>query len=429
MILSDQRMPGMTRRRGLAAGMAIRPETTRLLFTAYADIRTVIDAINQGNVFRYLAKPCDPEVLAVVVRQAVEHHDLIVEKNRLLAELRESNARLAGGQPAQGGVHRGRQPRAQHAGHGRAGDDRALEDVAGPDAPRRQSASGSTGSAPRPAGWPGPSSACSSWSGIATSASRSTRSRSSCEPLIERAIEELAPYLELRRQTVTVDVEPDLGSIEADPTKIADVLINLLANAVKFTPDGGTIRVEARAEPTAPDWIRVEVSDQGVGVAPGDQQHLFEPFFTGFDTLRHSSGEYQFGKRGIGLGLAWSRPSWSCTAAAWRLQHARRRLDLRLRPATISSRAPPPPRCWLRWTLQLACESSRIENGPGEDSLASCSSSLTTAASDRSRRGRSLDPGPHRLGMNPPFGSRCNRGGSGGRWAGRLRPTPARSLP
>ena len=41
--------------------------------------------------------------------------------------------------------------------------------------------------------------------------------------------------------------------------------------------------------------------------APGflstDQQHLFEPFFTGFDTLRHSSGDYQFGKRGIGLGL------------------------------------------------------------------------------------------------------------------------------
>ena len=35
---------------------------------------------------------------------------------------------------------------------------------------------------------------------------------------------------------------------------------------------------------------------------PQDQQYLFEPFFTGFDTLRHSSGDYQFGKRGIGLG-------------------------------------------------------------------------------------------------------------------------------
>ena len=122
-------------------------------------------------------------------------------------------------------------------------------------------------------------------------------------PIVERVVEELSPYLELRRQTVTVDVDPDVGSIEADPSKIADVLINLLANAVKFTPDGGTIRLEARAEPRSTDEIRVEVSDQGQGVRPSDQQHLFEPFFTGFDTLRHSSGDYQFGKRGIGLGL------------------------------------------------------------------------------------------------------------------------------
>ena len=45
----------------LRQAKAIRPETTRLLFTAYIDIRTVIDAINQGHVFRYIAKPCDPE--------------------------------------------------------------------------------------------------------------------------------------------------------------------------------------------------------------------------------------------------------------------------------------------------------------------------------------------------------------------------------
>ncbi len=72
---------------------------------------------------------------------------------------------------------------------------------------------------------------------------------------------------------------------------------------MKFTPDGGTIRVEASAEPGHPDWVRVSVSDEGPGVPADDQQYLFEPFFTGFDTLRHSSGDYQFGKRGIGLGL------------------------------------------------------------------------------------------------------------------------------
>ena len=98
-------------------------------------------------------------------------------------------------------------------------------------------------------------------------------------------------------------IDPETGSIEADPSKIADVLINLLANAIKFTPDGGTIRLEARAQPNSSSEIRVEVTDQGQGVPPAEQEHLFEPFFTGFDTLRHSSGDYQFGKRGIGLGL------------------------------------------------------------------------------------------------------------------------------
>jgi signal transduction histidine kinase len=123
------------------------------------------------------------------------------------------------------------------------------------------------------------------------------------EPLLARAIDELTPYLELRRQSVKVDVEPDLGPIEGDPDKLADVLINLLANAVKFTPDGGTIQVAAATEPGAAGWVRFRVSDQGVGVPPGEQPYLFEPFFTTFDTLRHSSGDYQFGKRGMGLGL------------------------------------------------------------------------------------------------------------------------------
>jgi signal transduction histidine kinase len=122
-------------------------------------------------------------------------------------------------------------------------------------------------------------------------------------PLVRQAIDELAPYLELRSQAVSVSIEPDVGPLEVDPSKISDVLTNLLANAVKFTPDGGTIRVEIRAEPAAGDWVRVSIRDQGAGVSLDDQQHLFEPFFTGFDTLRHSSGDYQFGKRGIGLGL------------------------------------------------------------------------------------------------------------------------------
>ena len=128
-VMSDQRMPGMSGVEVLRHARRLKPDATRLLFTAHADIRAVVDAINQGHVFRYLAKPCDPEELEAVVRQAVEQHDLLAENARLMAELRETNARPGRGGPAQGGVPRGRQPRAEHPGGGRPGDGRALEDV------------------------------------------------------------------------------------------------------------------------------------------------------------------------------------------------------------------------------------------------------------------------------------------------------------
>ncbi len=301
-ILSDQRMPEMTGVEVLRQAKAIRPETTRLLFTAYIDIRTVIDAINQGHVFRYIAKPCDPDELAVVVRQAVEHHNLIVEKNQLLAELKESNARLLEANRLKGAF-------IEVASHEL---NTPVTVVLGMIELWKMS-QGQTAS-PAERQWVDRIGAAAGRLARTVEKmlklvrnrefSQSLETQSvELEPLVRQAIDELSPYLELRSQAVSVSIEPDLGLLEADPSKIADVLTNLLANAVKFTPDGGTIRLEARAESAAGDWVRVSVRDQGAGVSLDDQQHLFEPFFTGFDTLRHSSGDYQFGKRGIGLGL------------------------------------------------------------------------------------------------------------------------------
>ncbi len=301
-ILSDQRMPGMSGVEVLRQAMTIRPETTRLLFTAYTDLRAVVDAINQGNLFRYVAKPYDPDMLSAVLRQAVEHHELIVEKNALLAELQRSNTKLLEANRVKGAFievvsHELNTP---------------LTVVLGMIDLWRMSQSATATPVER------------QWvDRIGAAAGRLARTvdrmlklvrnrdftqslnieKVSLAPIADRVVEELSPYLELRRQKVTVRLDPDLGLIEVDPSKIADVLINLLANAVKFTPDCGAIRLEARPQPNSPGEFRVEVTDQGAGVPQCDQEHLFEPFFTGFDTLRHSSGDYEFGKRGIGLGL------------------------------------------------------------------------------------------------------------------------------
>ncbi len=93
-VMSDQRMPGMSGVEVLRHARRLRPEATRLLFTAYSDLKAVVDAINQGSVFRYIMKPWDPDELKTIVRQAVEQRDLIVERARLITELQESNRRL-----------------------------------------------------------------------------------------------------------------------------------------------------------------------------------------------------------------------------------------------------------------------------------------------------------------------------------------------
>jgi signal transduction histidine kinase len=301
-ILSDQRMPGMTGVEVLHKARLVRPETTRLLFTAHADIRAVIDAINEGHVFRYITKPWEPQEFEAVIRQAVERYDLVVERNRLVAELQATNAKLAEANRLKGvflevASHELNTPVTVVLG---------LTDL------WKLSLSSEVDTAQR------------AWvDRINAAARRLARTVQQMLKLVENkdfgqtlrlepvdlallageAVDELTPYLEARRQRVEIDNEEGLGTLSADPSKLMDVLINLLANAIKFTPDQGTIRIKIHTLPSESDWVRVVIQDEGVGVHPSDQQYLFEPFFTGFDTLHHSSGDFQFGKRGIGLGL------------------------------------------------------------------------------------------------------------------------------
>src|SRR5687768_1480658 len=93
-VMSDQRMPEMSGVEFLGRARTDHPEAIRLLFTGYADIRAVIDAINQGNVYRYITKPWEPEELQAVIREAVERHDLVAERKRLVEELKGKNEQL-----------------------------------------------------------------------------------------------------------------------------------------------------------------------------------------------------------------------------------------------------------------------------------------------------------------------------------------------
>ena len=91
-------------------------------------------------------------------------------------------------------------------------------------------------------------------------------------------------------------VDERLGTIRADERKVKQVLLNLLSNALKFTPEGG--RIDLRVEMNG-DVVEISVADTGVGIAPEDQEAVFEEF--------RQVGTAAKKVEGTGLGLALSR--------------------------------------------------------------------------------------------------------------------------
>jgi signal transduction histidine kinase len=93
-----------------------------------------------------------------------------------------------------------------------------------------------------------------------------------------------------------LSIDERLGQLRADERKIRQVVLNLLSNAIKFTPEGG--RIEVVAVPRD-EFVEVSVSDTGVGIAPEDQEAVFEEF--------RQVGTAAKKVEGTGLGLALSR--------------------------------------------------------------------------------------------------------------------------
>ena len=113
------------------------------------------------------------------------------------------------------------------------------------------------------------------------------------QQLFNTVVGDVAQTAEAKRQMVTTAVDPAACRITADPAKLHDVLRNLVENAVHYSPDTATIRLEARRENGA---VRISVSDSGPGIPPDDLSRVFERFYR-VDKSRSRPG-------GTGLGLA-----------------------------------------------------------------------------------------------------------------------------
>ncbi len=110
-----------------------------------------------------------------------------------------------------------------------------------------------------------------------------------------------------RKQRIETSGMEAIPPFEADPQRLFQVLRNLVENAIKFTPDGGKIAITAQVlGGVAPEEqiLEIVVADSGIGIAPEDQERIFEKFTRLGDATLHSSSRVHFKGGGPGLGLA-----------------------------------------------------------------------------------------------------------------------------
>ena len=94
-VISDQRMPGMSGVEFLTRVKELYPQTIRIVMTGYADIDSVTDAVNRGAIYKFFTKPWDNETLRAEVLEAFAHYELVLKKEGLLQEIQSANVLLA----------------------------------------------------------------------------------------------------------------------------------------------------------------------------------------------------------------------------------------------------------------------------------------------------------------------------------------------
>ncbi len=129
---------------------------------------------------------------------------------------------------------------------------------------------------------------------------RLTASPVSVTRVMRHVREAVGPMARRQRKVTLVDRLPDAGlpPVQADPDRLTQVMMNLVRNAVTYTPEGGLVSIEARAD--GPGAVALTVADTGIGIPPEDLGRVFDRFYRTDASRARSTG-------GFGLGLSIAR--------------------------------------------------------------------------------------------------------------------------
>ncbi len=300
-VISDQKMPKMEGVEFLKCVKEIKSDVVRILFTGHADIQTAENAINQGEVYRFVNKPWNDHDLKEILRDALNHFDLTAENKRLFKLIQSQNRdlELANRQLEQmiekqidfttTISHELRTPLTSIR--------LAIEVILNQNILSMLDADGAR-----------------YLNIVRTNIQRLRRliddvldlskleAGKGALPLEELDIHEIireiailqGPVAEKKGLTLDIKLEAPVSRIKINADKINQLLNNLVSNAIKFTDQGGVV-IFSRMN-LANCGLQVCVSDTGRGISEEDQAHLFQKF-------------QQFGRpdertEGTGLGLA-----------------------------------------------------------------------------------------------------------------------------
>ena len=304
-VITDQRMTVMTGTEFLKIVAEKKPATIRIILTAYTDVVDLIEAINSDLVYKYVTKPWQPQDFRLTIQRAADHYWAEEGRRKLLVQLQDQNVRLENQNVELKRLdglktrfmsiasHEFRTPLAIISG-----SVELLSMITNNLTDKQtnlvnNALEGST-----------------RLNEILTSVFDLVKmdaqdyamkfSPHNIKSLIDEVYKEYEEVAKERSITISQKIE-DL-SIEVDPESIITVFDKLLSNAIKFTPDGGS--VELLRMDDEDDMIHLVVRDSGIGIPKEELGLVFDKFHQLGEVDQHSTSKTNFKGGGTGLGLA-----------------------------------------------------------------------------------------------------------------------------
>jgi len=302
-IISDQRMPGMTGVEFLTQVKHYYPDIVRIMLSGFADLKAVTEAINQGAIYKFLTKPCNKDLLRTNVGEAFRHFEIKRENEYLTQQLQASNRELDDALKAAESATQAKAEFLAKMSHefrtpmnGVLGMTELLLET------RLSSAQRDYVKAINRSG-----NVLLIHINDILDFSKADAGKLVLESIefdlrttIEDAVELLAVQAHNKGLEFICHVEGDTSPIvRGDPTRLRQILTNLIGNAIKFTSEGEVVlKVIFWENPADVVSFHFEVTDTGIGIGTDSQEEIFAVF-----SQAEGSTTRIYGGTGLGLGI------------------------------------------------------------------------------------------------------------------------------